>query len=167
MWNRATLKALRVAGVLAVGDNFTNPIITIDHARWAVNLILADIAIMQKRLDGGDVGLNDSSRERKLVEILKQYIAKPVPASYKIPDAMREGGIVPRNYLQLRTNRVSSFYKHKFGASEALNQTLSKMIENGMIMEVKGDKMVEMYNTHGRAFRILKLPDYSDIGNDT
>lgn len=166
MWNRATLKALRLAGLLAVGDNFSNPVIQVEHAQWAIDLVLADIAIMKKRLEGGDVGLNDSSRERKLVEVMKSYIAKPVPASYKIPDAMREAGIVPRNYLQTRISRVSSFYKHKFGASKALDESLHQMIANGFIMEVKQDKLVEMYSHHGRAFRVLKMPDYSEIGND-
>lgn len=166
MWNRATLKALRVAGLLAVGDNFSNAIITAAHAQWAIDLVLSDIAIMQKRLEGGDVGLNDSSRERKLVELMKNYIAKPVPASYKIPDAMREAGIIPRNYLQTRISRVSSFYKHKFGASKALDEALHQMISNGIIMEVKQDKLVEMYSHHGRAFRILKLPDYATLGED-
>lgn len=166
MWNRATLKVLRVAALLAVGDHFSNPIITIQHAEWAINLILADIAIMKKRLEGGDVGLNDASRERKLVDIMKQYVGKPVPASYKIPDAMRENGIVPRNYLQMRVSRVSSFYKHKFGTSKALDEALFQMVNNGIIMEVKGDKLVEAYSHHGKAYRILKLPDYSALGDD-
>lgn len=166
MWNRATLKALRLAALLAVGDNFSNAIIGANHAKWAIDLVLSDIAIMQKRLDGGDVGLNDQSRERKLVDLMKQYIAKPVAASYKIPEAMREGGIIPRNYLQMRVSRVSSFYKHKFGASKALDETLYQMIANGIIMEVKQDKLVEMYSHHGKAYRILKLPDYAAIGND-
>lgn len=166
MWNRATLKALRVAGLLAVGQNFTNPIIQVEHARWAIDLILADISIMQKRLEGGDVGLNDSSRERKLVEVMKTYVAKPVAASYKIPEAMREAGIIPRNYLQTRISRVSSFYKHKFGASKALDDALFQMIQNGFVMEVKPDKLVEMFNHHGKAYRILKLPDYSSLGQE-
>lgn len=167
MWNRATLKALRVAALLAVGDNFSNPVITAAQAQWSIDLILADIAIMQKRLDGGDVGLNDASRERKLVDIMKSYQTKPVPASYKIPDAMREAGIVPRNYLQMRVSRVSSFYKHKFGTSKALDESLQQMISNGIIMEVKQDKLVEMYSHHGRAYRILKLPDYAALASDS
>lgn len=166
MWNRATLKALRVAGVLAVGDNFSNPIMTLEHAEWAVNLVLADIAIMQKRLEGGDVGLNDSSRERKLVDIMKQYLDKPTAASYKIPPNMREGSIVPRNYLQMRVSRVSSFYKHKFGTAKALDEALMQMVNNGFIMEVKGDKLVEMFSHHGKGYRILKLPDYAELGSD-
>jgi hypothetical protein len=166
MWNRATLKALRVAALLAVGQNWNNPIITVQDAHWAIDLILADIAIMSKRLEGGDVGLNDASRERKLVDILKQYTSKPVAASYKIPDAMRDGGIVPRNYLQTRVSRVSSFYKHKFGASKALDEALMQMVSNGYLMEVKGDKLVEMFSHHGRGYRILKLPDYATLGSD-
>lgn len=166
MWNRATLKVLRVAALLAVGDNYGNPIITIHHANWAIDLILADIAVMKKRIEGGDVGLNDASRERKLVDIMKQYLSKPVPASYKIPDTMREAGIVPRNYLQIRVSRVSSFYKHKFGTSKALDEALFQMVANGIIMEVKSDKLVEAYSHHGKAYRILKLPDYSALGDD-
>lgn len=167
MWNRATLKALRVAGLLAVGDNFSNPIIQPSHAKWAIDLVLSDIAIMQKRLEGGDVGLNDASRERKLVEIMKTYLSKPIAPSYKIPESMREAGIVPRNYLQMRISRVSSFYKHKFGASKALDETIHQMVSNGFIMEVKQDKLVEMFSHHGKAYRILKLPDYATLGNDT
>lgn len=166
MWNRATLKALRVAALLATGDNPSNPIITNHHAQWAIDLILTDINIMQKRLDGGDVGLNDASRERKMVEIMKAYQAKGAAASYKIPSEMHAAGIVPRNFLQMRTSRVSSFYKHKFGASKALDETLHQMVMNGMIMEVKGDKCVEMFNYHGKAYRILKMPNYSELGND-
>jgi hypothetical protein len=166
MWNRATLKALRVAALMAVGDNYSNPVITADHAQWAIDLVLSDIAIMAKRLEGGDVGLNDSSRERKMVDIMRTYISKPVAASYKIPDAMREAGVVPRNYLQTRISRVSSFYKHKFGASKALDETLFQMVANGYIMEVKQDKLVENFSHHGKAYRVLKLPDYAAQASD-
>src|SRR3546814_5573792 len=89
-----------------------------------------------------------------------------LPASYQIPDAMRENGIVPHNYLQMRVSRVSSFYKHKFGTSKALDEALFQMVSNGIIMEVKGDKLVEAYSHHGKAYRILKLPDYSALGDD-
>lgn len=166
MWNRATLKVLRIAALLAVADNMRNPIITIKHAEWAINLIEADIAIMRKRMEGGDVGLNDASRERKLVEIMRSYTTQPVPGSYKIPEAMRANGIIPRNYLQLRVSRVSSFYKHKFGTSKALDESMAQMIANGIVMEVKGDKLVEAYSHHGKAYRILKLPDYATLGDD-
>lgn len=162
MWNRATLKALRVAGILAVAQHYSNPIIDASHAKWAIDLVMQDIKVMKDRLDGGDVGLSDSTRERKMVEVMKSYLSKPVPASYKVADKMRQDGIVPRNYLHTRISRVSSFYKYKFGTSKALDETLHQMLSNGFIMEVKQAKMVEVYNHHGKSYRILKLPDYGD-----
>lgn len=160
MWNRATLKVLRIAGLLAVGDNYIHPVIEKRHADWAIELIMADIGIMKKRLSSGDVGLNDQSRERKAVAVIQDFLRKPIPASYKVPDAMREAGIIPRPYLQQRTARASAFYKHKFGANKALEETLQSLVSSGYIMEVKGDKLVEMFSYHGKAFRIINLPDY-------
>lgn len=166
MWNRATLKVLRIAALLAVGDNYIHPVIEKQHAEWAIELIMADIAIMMKRLSSGDVGLNDTSRERKAVAVIQDFLKRPIPASYKVPDAMREAGIIPRPYLQQRTARASAFYKHKFGANKALEETLQNLVNSGYIMEVKGDKLVEMFSYHGKAFRIIKLPDYEAMAAD-
>jgi len=166
MWNRATLKVLRVAAILAVGDNYMHPIIQQHHADWAIKLIMADIEIMRKRISSGDVGLNDQSRERKAVAVIQDYLTKPIPKSYKIPDGMREAGIVPRPYLQQRTARASAFYKHKFGANKALEETLMNLVNSGYIMEVKGDKLVDMFSYHGKAFRVIKLPDYEAMATD-
>lgn len=166
MWNRANLKVLRVAAILAVGDNYMHPVIEKHHADWAIELIMSDVEIMKKRLSSGDVGLNDTSRERKAVAIIQEYLSKPIPASYKVPEAMREAGIIPRPYLQQRTARASAFYKHKFGPNKALTETLEGLVQSGYIMEVKGDKLVDMYSYHGKAYRVLKLPDYEAFATD-
>ncbi len=39
MWNRAALKAARIAGLLAVADNYLTPCITDDHIDWAIGLV--------------------------------------------------------------------------------------------------------------------------------
>ena len=166
MWNRATLKVLRIAALLAVGDNYMHPVIDKSHCDWAIKLIMADIDIMRKRLASGDVGLNDTSRERKVVAILQEYLTKAPPASYKVSEEMRKAGIMPRPYIQQRTARASAFYKHKFGPNKALDETLKQLIDSGYIMEVKGDKLVEVFSYHGRAFRILNLPNYETMAND-
>jgi len=160
MWNRAALKSLRVAALLAVADNMFTPCITLEHITWAQDVVRRDIAIMKRRLDGGDVGSGDTSRERKLVALLKEYLVNPVPASYKVPDAMRQNSIVPRSYMQVRTNRAAAFYNHRLGSNKALDDTVNALIANGYLMEVAKDKVVEAYSYHGKAYRILKLPDY-------
>jgi hypothetical protein len=160
MWNRAALKSLRLAGTFAVGDNPVTPCITQAHIEYAQDVVMRDIAIMSKRLESGDVGTGDNSRERKLVSVLKEYLTKPVSASYKVPDSMRENSIVPRNYLQIRTNSASSFTGHRNGKNRALEESIQSLVSDGYLMEVAKDKVVDAYGFHGKAYRILKLPDY-------
>lgn len=160
MWNRASLKSLRIAGLLAVADNWMTPCITEQHVAWAQDVVKRDIAIMGKRLDSGDVGSGDNARERKLTTLMKEFLAAPVPASYKVPDAMRENMIVPRSYLQVRCSRLAQFTNHKQGANRALEEAIGAMVSAGYLMEVQRDKVVEAYSYHGRAYRVLNLPDY-------
>jgi hypothetical protein len=162
MWNRASLKALRVAALLAVGDHYLAPSITADHMRWAIDLIRRDIAMMQKRLEGGDVGSGDRARERKLVTIIREYIqAARIPKSYRVPEKMHKDGLVPRSYLQTRTQQVASFYNHKLGANRALEDAITSCVANGWLMECKGTAVVDGYGHHGKTYRILDLPDYT------
>ena len=162
MWNRAALKSLRIAALLAVADNWMTPCIREEQIRWAQQVVRADIDIMRKRLDGGDVGSGDSARERKMVQLLREYLVTPVKASYKVPDAMRQNSIVPRSYLQIRIGRASAFYNHKLGANRALDDTIQALISAGYLMEVNKDKVIEAYNYHGKSYRVISLPDYAE-----
>lgn len=158
MWNRAHLKVLRIAALLAVADNHMFPCITQAQADWAINLILSDIAAFTKRLDGGDVGSGDDAREGKLATILRDYLTAPVAESYKIKDDMQKNNIVPLHYLQKRTKRAAAFYNHMLGGNRALEETLAGMVAAGYLMEVDKNKLSEAYSSHGRAYRILSLP---------
>jgi hypothetical protein len=159
MWNRAALKSLRVAGLLAVADNWLTPCITEEQVQWAQSVVRADIAIMSKRLDSGDVGQGDKSRERKLISIIRDYLSKPVPEGYKVPEPMRLNSIVPRSYLQVRSQRVSAFLNHKAGSNRALDDAISSLIASGYLLEAQKDKVADAYNFHGKAFRVIRLPD--------
>lgn len=165
MYNRAMLKVLRVAGLLAVGDHYLSPSITTEHMRWAIDLIRRDIEMMAKRLEAGDVGSGDKARERKLVTIIREYLVAPrIPKSYHVPEKMHKDGLVPRKYLQLRTQQVASFYNHKLGHNRALDDAINACITNGWLMECKGTAVIEGYGHHGKTYRVLDLPDYTTSG---
>lgn len=159
MWNRAHLKALRVAALLAVADNYIAPVIRQQHADWAINIVHRDIVAFAKRLDSGDVGTGDEARQDKLFTILREYLTQEVPASYKVHPEMKKNDIVPLHYLQKRTARAAAFYDHRFGANRALDDAIGALIAGGYVMEVQRDKVVEGYSYHGKGFRILRLPD--------
>lgn len=160
MWNRAALKVLRVAGLLAVAENWIAPVIDVHHMNWALDLIRRDIAIMGNRIESGDVGNGDVSRDKKLVSVLRGYLQGGLPRGYKISTQMLENGIVPRAYLQKRTAGITSFNSHRMGHANALNQTIQTAMANGYLMEVEKKALAEQYNYHGKAYRILDLPSY-------
>ena len=134
-YNRSHLKALKIASILAVADNYGQPSISCEHAAWARAVVQADIASFTKRNESGDVGTGDHTREQKLLAILRDYLNNGPPASYKVPKGMQQNGIVPRKYLQIRTQRMPQFTSHKLGASTALDHTLRSLVASGYLME--------------------------------
>lgn len=157
MWNRAHLKVLRVAALLAVADNFVNPVISYDHAKWALDIVRCDINIMQRKIMDGDVGQGDVVREKKLMSVIKTYFNQKIPESYRIPKTLVDNGIIPRKFMQMRTNTLTQFTGHRLGATVALDLTIKSLIDSGYLMEVDKAKLVEVYNFHGRCFRVLNL----------
>jgi len=159
LWNRAHLKALRVAALLAVGDQYLNPVVTEEQAAWAISLVRHGVAAFDKRIRHGDIGEgSDGGREQKVLELCYEFQSLPadkLPTWLKNGKAMQDANIVPRKYLQLRTQRLSAFGKHKFGHTAALDMAIKTAVTNGNLMEVKGDKLVEMFSFHGKAFRVL------------
>lgn len=157
MWNRAHLKALRVAGVLAASDNHINPCINASHAAWALAMVKRDVDSMRNKVKSGEIGGHDSARAKKLNALLVDFLKGESKALRNVKRPMIEDGIVPRSYLQQRTGQLTAFKNHRMGATKALDDTLRAAIDNGQIMEVDKAKAVEMYNYHGRCFRVLEV----------
>ena len=162
MWNRAVLKALRISALLAVADNWAHPCITVPHAQWAREIVYRDIQTMRRHLESGDVGSSDTARDLKIRMIMRDYLVKG-PGSYKLPEKMFKDHIVPRSYLQTRSSRVASFYKSRNGANKALDDAINTAIANGYIIEVTRDKLADTYGFIGKAYRIIHLPEYTDL----
>lgn len=161
LWNRAHLKALRVAALLAVGDNYLHPVVTAEQAEWAIMLMHHGIAAFARRIRQGEVGEgSDGGRERKVLDLCREFVLMPaekLPAYLKDGAALQRVGIVPRKFLQQRTQRLAAFERHKLGHTAALDMAIRSAVTNGSLMEVKKHALVEQYGFHGQAFRVLSL----------
>lgn len=161
LWNRAHLKSLRVAALLAVGDHCFKPVVTPEQAEWAVMLMRHGIAAFDRRIRQGEVGEgSDGGREQKVMELCREFLLLPadkMPKWLKNGQAMQDANIVPRKYLQQRTQRFAAFERHKHGHTAALDMAIKTAMTNGNLMEVKGDKLVELFNFHGKGYRALCL----------
>lgn len=161
LWNRAHLKALRVAALLAVGDHFSNPVVTEEHATWAITLVRHGVAAFDKRIRQGDIGEgSDGGREQKVLQVCRDFLLMPhekLPSWLKHGSEMQQANIVPRRYLQQRTQRLAAFEKHKLGHTKALDLAIKTAMTNGNLIEVKKEPLVEQFSFYGQAYRVMNL----------
>lgn len=158
MWNRAHLKVLRIAAILAVADNHFAPKVQLHHATWAYDLIMRDIAIMMRRVDAGDVGTSDSTRENKLLSLCVKWLTADGPAAIAEHGEMIKWGVIPRKYFQLMTQRISSFNTHKLGHSASMDMATRSLVASGYLQEIPKAEVIQRFGFHGVCYRILNLP---------
>lgn len=167
MWNRAHLKTLRLAALLAVADNPFNPVLTFDHGAWAVELTRRDIQVFSKRLQSGEIGDGtDDGRERKLLDLCREYVVmrpEEVPGYGKPFEALRLRGLVPRKYLQIRTQRLASFEKHPRGHKVALDTALQTAVDNGHLAVRDKLKMIEDFGFHGKVYSVMQGEQFRTV----
>lgn len=158
MWNRASLKVMRLAALLAAADDWLSPCVQAHHVTWAMMVVRRDIKVMARRMEDGDVGLaDDNNRNRKLATVIKEYISG-AGAKYGIdaPESLRKAGIITRRYLQQRTSKLRQFTGHRAGASAALDISLRGLVEDGYLMEVQKTAMSNEHSYHGKAYRVIE-----------
>lgn len=163
MWNRASLKAQRLSCLLAVADHHLFPVVNRGHVEWSIDVMRRDIAVMQSRIETGDVGITDGSRERKMLAVLRHYKQNQLPAKRReSQQKFKDNGIVTREYLQVYTRSNMAFAKFRGGAIQALDLTLKSFIQLGYIAEYEKAKASANFGFHGVCYQILNLPDTGD-----
>lgn len=158
MWNRAHLKALQISALLAIADNEVFPKITLAHATWAKSIVRHGIDAFSAKMNSGDIGDDDHTREAKLKALMLKYLREKPAESYHIHHDMQRTGVIPRKYLQRNVSSASAFNNHKLGATKALDATIASLIDSGYIIEIPKDKVPAEWGPQGKCFRILDLP---------
>jgi hypothetical protein len=167
LWNRAALKATRIAGLLSVAENHYNPSISKEQLEWAIWLVEHGIKILSKKIDSGEVGVSDTTRMRKLSNIIRRYIEQPLPKSYAHYNAMKVVKIIPRSYMHSNVASVSAFDKARNGTNAALDGVIAAYIANGFLQEMDKLKLATEQKFLGKAYRVIRIPDEFDIGADS
>ncbi len=159
LWNRAHLKAIRIAGLLACADNPVQPIILIDHIKWSVNMVLEDIRLINSRLTGGDIGMTDDVRISKLKQLCKEYLKAHSGQLLKwhIDVNLQKQAIIPRKFLQQRTCGLPAFRNHRNGGTFAMNQAIQAMMDNGDLKEIDKLTAEAQFSGHGKVYRIIHI----------
>ena len=159
LWNRAHLKALRLASLIAVGVNPYAPVITAEHASWAVNMIRRDVAVLHKRFLAGDVGEGDSKLRADLVSLISRYYED----GNRRFSQFHAKGCVPGRYLAQATAARAAFRNDRRGANRALKETIGHMIEMGELAQVAKNQTQEWFKTSSAVYCLGDQWNDSDI----
>ncbi len=160
LWNRAHIKALKLAAIVAVGCNPYDPIINADIASWAINIVVADARNLLARFDAGEIGIdNDETKQlAKVISATKDYVISPWPevAKYAGEGAgiLHSNRIVTYSYIQRRLASVAVFKKDRIGSTGAIKRALKTLCERGDLQEVSRATLSKDYGTSAVAYMI-------------
>jgi hypothetical protein len=159
LWNRAHLKCLKLAGLIAVGIDAYRPLVTLDIASWACNLVEADTMNLLRRFDAGEVGIdNDETKQiTTVINYIKEFLTRPWREIETYCDGMSDlhgNRIVPYVYLQRRLGNLTIFKKDKRGASAAIKNSISTLIERGDIQLISRATLAKDFSFSGVAYAI-------------
>lgn len=158
LWNRAHIKTLKLAALVAVGCDFIKPKITLEHAQWALNVVTTDIFGIVNRFTRGEIGKNNSENKQSKVvlDIFKDYLTKDYESlkGYGVDGKLHKSKIVPYSYISRRIRGSSHFLNDRMGATHALKRVMQGLIDSGDIQEVGKQQLVQEYSFSGRAFII-------------
>lgn len=159
LWNRAHIKAMKMAALIAVGNNPYDPTITGDVAQWAINLITSDVRNLLNRFDAGEIGIdNDETKQMaKVIEAVKDYVTKAWSEVQKYstsPASMHNERIIPFSYISRKLSAVAVFRKDRSGSANAINRAIKTLIDRGDLQEVNRATLSKDHGTTARSYMI-------------
>lgn len=154
--NRAHLKALKYASLMAVLENPVQPVVTVPMVLWACGFADRGVSYLTARAAEGDLGSGDKARQQYVTKLIRRWLTDALLDTA----GLARVGIVTRKYLQQRTSDVAAFNRHPTqGATLLLDHTLRAMCDAGYLVECDKAKIGEQYGYQGRCYRVMDLPN--------
>lgn len=163
IWNRAHLKALKLAALIAVGCNPHAPVITGAIADWTVEVVLTDVTKMLNKFASGEVGQGYTYQQALVTKMMQQYLNMPVAKrrSYKAPESIRSAQVVPLSFFVNRVRNVKAFETPHKSPQKLIVDILKEMVELEIINLVPLDQALLTYGT--RVGLYTQGPNWSTI----
>lgn len=165
LWNRTAQKTHRLAALLAVSHDYTNPIISRDMVLWAASLVITDTKRLLAKFDAGEMGIVDESDNTKQIDeirkVLRRYLLKePNEYSDQKIRQMREKAIISYAFIQNRVVKLACFRKDRRKPLFAIKATLQSMCDLGYIRKLNNGELRAFDNNYGGEAYIVIDPKW-------
>lgn len=150
LWNRAHLKAIKLAGLVAAGCAVHRPIVTGETAQWAIDLVTKDVSNMCSKFVSGDIGKGDHKCEADIMKAVNKYpsLTESQRASYNVPAVLRGWPqAIPFVFLKKYCAMRSSFKDDRRGAVVALDVALKDLLKSGILQQIPAPAVKAQWGT--------------------
>lgn len=166
LWNRAAMKVLRLATLMAVCDLGDFPMVQTHHVEWAKSVIWPSTAQLLLRFKSGDVGEGEITFESHVVKAVRRYVAmdEKTRLGYKVPTSLAcEPQHIPFTYLRRALRLVAEFKKHRNGAARAIQDAVADAVRGEVLLKVP-DAILEGRGLRGGEVYMLG-PQFPPLGD--
>jgi hypothetical protein len=140
LWNRAHLKAIKLAALVAVGCNPSNPSVTLEYAAWAVAFVRREMTDVLARYSSGDIGDSAGRLDAHVMRVVRDWGAfSPVRrAGYCdcIPKALFTSDWTHYRIIKKRCMPLPDFQQDRRGPVRALKETLEDLVSSGELIQM-------------------------------
>lgn len=160
LWNRAHMKVLKMSGLIAVGVNMNDPVIEIDHVKYAIAMIEEDILALSTKFEAGEIGSNSSEtkQSKEVIRCAKEYIQGDWENIKKYLDQkqkyLHEAKVLPYMYLMRRLSSNAAFKNDRMGATNSLKRTIQNLIDGDILRELSKSELTNKYGTTQKSYVI-------------
>lgn len=157
LWNRGHLKSLKIASLFAIGVNIYKPIITKEHALFAIQFVRDSIQQMYNRYSNLEIGVDSVSFEKRTLDLT--YVVGHILINSKTTnfgnEEMKKDYVIPYKLLQNKCASRKSFKSNeKGGVAQNLKLAIQDLVDAGNLVELKPHVLKEKYNYSGKAWTI-------------
>jgi hypothetical protein len=165
LWNRAHIKALKLAATIAIGVNMYDPCIEAEHLNWAIGMVNNDIETLSAKFEEGKIGSNTTENKQldEMIRFIKEYVMKDWDSIKNYCDKTEKGRkmyeekVVSYMYLSRRLIANSNFKGDRAGATTAIKRCLQIMIDRDYLREVGRHELTNRFGTTQKAFVISNM----------
>lgn len=142
LWNRAHLKALKLAGLCAVGVNPIKPVINAHIAKWAISIVEHSTKRLVIKFASGDIGSGDMKQLADMKRKVRTYYEKVsreiAERSYGISGKAYDNKAFNYTYIHRTCRNLVEYKNDRMGANHAVRRTVQVLIETGVIRRIEG-----------------------------
>lgn len=163
LWNRAHIKSLKLAALLAVGVNYINPVINAECATWALKLINQDVNTMLHKFENGEVGAVNFQNEQtvEIKKAFKKYVKSTWEEVAKMTGSSLQTHtlkIVPHSFISGFCRQRTCFKNDRLGPVNGIKVALQSLVDCGEIVELSViDKRKALLSTSARLYMVSDM----------